>query len=68
MPEVVGEAAELFDPNDEDSMRCAMERVISEQARSRELVRSGKERIKLFSWEKCAADTLEVYRTVLGVR
>ncbi|NLT23720.1 MAG: glycosyltransferase family 4 protein [Syntrophorhabdus sp.] len=68
LPEVVGEAAELFDPNDEDSMRCAMERVISEQARSRELVRSGKERIKLFSWEKCAADTLEVYRTVLGVR
>lgn len=65
MPEVVGDAAELFDPNDFDSMRIALERVLSSADRSQQLVTLGYERIKLFSWEKCARETLDIYKRVL---
>jgi glycosyltransferase involved in cell wall biosynthesis len=65
MPEVVGDAAELFDPNDLDSMCAALERVLFSTHRSQELVALGFERIKLFSWEKCARETLGIYKHVL---
>jgi len=65
MPEVVGNAAELFDPNDHNSMNMAVERVLSSTKRSRELTAFGYERIKLFSWEKCARQTLDVYKHVM---
>ena len=65
MPEVVGNAAELFDPNDHNSMNMALERVLSSTKRARELTDFGYERIKLFSWEKCARQTLDVYKHVM---
>jgi glycosyltransferase involved in cell wall biosynthesis len=66
LPEVVGSAAELFDPADEEEMCTAIERIISSTERSQLLVDRGYERIKQFSWEKCAQDTLDVYKKVLG--
>jgi glycosyltransferase involved in cell wall biosynthesis len=65
MPEVVGDAAELFDPNDLDSMCTALEQVLLSTHRSQQLVALGHERIKLFSWEKCARETLDTYKRVL---
>ena len=65
LPEVVGDAAELFDPANESAMRAAIEAVVSSPVRSQMLVNYGYERIKRFSWEKCAQDTLNVYRKVL---
>jgi glycosyltransferase involved in cell wall biosynthesis len=66
LPEVVGEAAELFDPEDEMGLRTAIERVVSSPQRAQALVQSGYERIKRFSWSKCARDTLHVYDKVLN--
>jgi glycosyltransferase involved in cell wall biosynthesis len=65
LPEVVGDAAELFDPMDETGMRIAIERVVSSSERSQFLVDRGYERIKQFSWVKCAQDTFDVYNKVL---
>ncbi|MBU6460577.1 MAG: glycosyltransferase family 4 protein [Proteobacteria bacterium] len=65
IPEVVGDAAELFDPMDEDDMRGAMERVLCSPERATLLVKLGFEHCKKFSWEKCAKETLEVYKKVL---
>jgi len=65
LPEVVGDAAELFDPTDEAKMRVAIERVVSTPERGQLLVDRGYERIKQFSWEKCARDTLNVYKKLL---
>jgi glycosyltransferase involved in cell wall biosynthesis len=39
--------------------------VLSSTKRSRELTAFGYERIKLFSWEKCARQTLDVYKHVM---
>lgn len=65
LPEVVGDAAELFDPADEAEMRAAIERVISTPERAQLLVDRGYERAKQFSWEKCARDTLNIYIKLL---
>lgn len=65
LPEVVGDAAELFDPADEAEMRAAIECVVSTPERAQLLVDRGYERVKQFSWEKCAQDTLNIYKKLL---
>lgn len=68
LPEVVGNAAELFDPNDADDIRMALERVAGSAEHSRSLAALGYQRVKHFSWEKCARETLNEYRRILGSR
>lgn len=66
IPEVVGDAGEYFDPYDPDSIRAALERVLQSSARRAELVASGRERCKRFSWQRCAQETLAVYRRLVA--
>ncbi len=65
IPEVVGEAAEYFDPKDTESIRTAMESVLTSTARQAELIDLGFERCAQFSWERCARETLAVYRSLM---
>ncbi|MGR9087536.1 MAG: glycosyltransferase family 4 protein [Gammaproteobacteria bacterium] len=65
LPEVAGRAAQLFDPYDCDSMRSAIEGVVFSREKTRRLIDEGHLRVKNFSWEKCAFETLEVYKRVL---
>jgi glycosyltransferase involved in cell wall biosynthesis len=66
LPEVVGSAAELFNPEDTTEMRLAIERVVSSPDYSWQLIAKGKQRVKLFSWDKCARDTLNTYHQLLN--
>lgn len=65
IPEVVGDAGEYFDPAEPESIRDAIERVLQSSDRRRELVTKGHVRRALFSWERCASETLGVYRSIL---
>jgi len=65
IPEVVGNAAHLFDPKNESDLRNAIEKVVASSEYSARLKAKGYERIKLFSWEKCTHDTLNVYKKIL---
>lgn len=65
IPEVVGDAGEYFDPNDTESMRVAIEAVLQSTGRSQELVAKGQAQRSLFSWQRCARETLDVYRSIL---
>jgi glycosyltransferase involved in cell wall biosynthesis len=67
IPEVVGNAAELFDPYSESDMRAAIEKTVFSQLHAASLVARGRDRIKIFSWEKCSKDTMAVYEKILGV-
>ena len=66
IPEIVGDAAEMFDPYEPDSIRMAIERVVNDDTLRDELISRGQERVKLFSWKRCAQETLDVYRRVLS--
>jgi glycosyltransferase involved in cell wall biosynthesis len=62
IPEVVGEAGLYFDSANIDSIADAMERIATGPKLRSDLVALGRERVKQFSWDRCAARTLEVYR------
>lgn len=62
MPEEVGDAGLLFDPNDPDDLCAKMETLLSNPKLREEFIRKGLERAKLFSWEKCAKETLAVFK------
>jgi Glycosyltransferase len=62
MAEIAGDAALLVDPWDPQDLRNATARILSSRELSRELSRKGLERARSFSWKRCAASTLDVYR------
>jgi glycosyltransferase involved in cell wall biosynthesis len=65
IPEVVGDAGEYFDPEDVDAMRVAIESVLDSPSRQDELKRKGRARCASFSWDRCARETLDTYRSLL---
>jgi len=62
LPEVVGDAGEFFSADDIDDIRRAIEAVAYSDQRREVLRQSGLARISRFSWEKCARETLDIYR------
>ncbi|GAB2542506.1 glycosyltransferase family 4 protein [Spirosoma aerophilum] len=64
LPEVGGDAALYFDPEDDDSMAETIERVVSDDTLNAALVQKGTERLRNFSCDKTAFQTLEVYRSL----
>ena len=67
LPEVVGNAAEIFNPESVESIAASMERVLFDSAYRQQLVELGQNRCTGFSWKKCAQQTLDVYRNVLNM-
>jgi glycosyltransferase involved in cell wall biosynthesis len=65
IPEVVGDAAEYFDPENNESIRKAMEQVLNSPARQKELIDKGRVRCSQFSWQRCAEETLAIYRNLV---
>lgn len=64
IPEVVGNAAEYFDPHSIESMRTSIESVLDSTTRQTELIKYGHLRCEKFSWKRCANETLKVYRSL----
>jgi glycosyltransferase involved in cell wall biosynthesis len=66
LSEVVGDAALLFDPHDPASMAAAIRRVSGDRKLASELVERGRERCRIFTWERTAQTTLASYYCALG--
>jgi glycosyltransferase involved in cell wall biosynthesis len=60
--EVAGNSPIYFDPSEEDNLLNALDTALSE-GRNSERIQAGLERVKFYSWDKTAAQTLEVYRS-----
>jgi len=67
LPEVAGDAALYFNPMDVGEMASAMGRLIEDRDLRADLARKGYERLQLFSWERCARETMDLFRAVVGV-
>lgn len=63
IPEVVGEAAVLFDPTNAEEMSLALEEVLFNQATRERLITAGTTRVQAFSWEKAAQELVEIFGT-----
>ena len=64
MPEVIGSAAEFFDPTNMENMCSAIEAAVYSDSRLIKLRIDGIARLRSFSWDKCARETLNVYRRI----
>ncbi len=62
LPEVAGDAALLFDPENPQSIKEKMQLVLENDALRKELVDKGSERIKKFSWSLHAEKIMRLYR------
>jgi glycosyltransferase involved in cell wall biosynthesis len=65
LPEVVGDAAILIDPDNVQALVEAMRDVLTNEALQAKLRARSLERAKLFSWHKTAQETLAIYQEVL---
>ena len=54
LPEVIGDAGLLVDPDDKNAFSQAMERVLDDPALREELARRGAERSRRFNWDASA--------------
>ena len=66
LPEMAGDAALLVDPYDVASIAEGIRRAVTDETLRQQLIARGRIRAREFSWARAAADTLAVYRQVLG--
>lgn len=66
LPEVVGAAGIMVDPRKPEELAEAMARVLGDNELLADMRRRGVERAATFSWERCARETLSIYRDVTG--
>ena len=66
LPEVVGEAGRLFDPTRVDELKDLLYNVLQSRDLRQKMRADGFIQAKKFSWDKTAAETLNVYERVLG--
>lgn len=60
LPEVAGNAALLFEPNDVGELAHQMKRIAEDESLRKELISLGHERSKYFSWDKAAEQVYEI--------
>ncbi|MGC9350216.1 MAG: glycosyltransferase family 4 protein [Anaerolineae bacterium] len=66
LPEVVGDAALMFEPLNEAALEAALRRIAADDQLREELRARGFKRAQRFSWERVARETMEVYDHVLA--
>lgn len=62
IPEICGDAALYFDTHSLESLEKELEKIISSEDIQKSLVQKGFERIKDFSWERTAQQTLDIIK------
>ena len=62
LPEVGGEAALYFDPNDVEEMAAQIGRLLANQTLRQEMAESSLRQASCFSWQQTAVKTLALYR------
>ena len=64
LPEVVGDAALLIDPEQDEEITVALWRVLTDEGLRESMRAKGLQRAASFSWERAADQTMAVYRRV----
>jgi glycosyltransferase involved in cell wall biosynthesis len=66
LPEVAGDAALMFDPEDPRAIASAIERLLADAALAEKLRAGGREQAARFTWTATAEGTLRSYRRALA--
>ena len=66
LPEVVGDAGEMVEPTDVEGLTTLLQRLADDPAHWQQRAELCRQRASQFSWQRCALETLAVYRKVLA--
>ncbi len=66
LPEVGGEAAVYVDPENDQEMTKAAKEVMEDRELRDKLVARGLQQAKKFTWEKCAEETIKIYKKIVN--
>ena len=66
LPEVVGDAGIMLDPKDADGLCQSLLSLYEDAGLRAEMAAKSLARAKLFSWQRCAEDTVHAYKIALG--
>ncbi|MDA3815707.1 MAG: glycosyltransferase family 1 protein [Patescibacteria group bacterium] len=64
--ETSSQAAEFFNPFDVEELANKMELLVSDDKKRERMINEGFVQSRKFSWDKCARETLDVYKKVLN--
>lgn len=67
LPEVVGDAGLIVEPHDIEGLRTAIRTLIEDTHTRQSLSDRALQRAKLFSWKRCADETLAAYREAIRI-
>lgn len=67
LPELANGSTLICDPDDLASIAYTIQQALNDSQLRNSLIEKGFKRVKDFSWERCARETLEVYRKMLKV-
>jgi len=65
IPEIAGDAAWYFDPDDWTKLGELIKQVRGDHAARAALIARGRQRAELFSWTRCAMETSEAYKKAI---
>lgn len=68
IPEIAGDAALLFNPNNTEEMARQIARAVNEDALRQMLIQAGRRRLLDFSWEKTALEIVQIMERVVENR
>jgi len=64
VPEIIGDAGLIVNPDNIEEMAEAIYRLLNDQKLRNRLIQKGFERVKMFTWERAARETLQVFEEV----
>jgi len=64
LPEILGQAAIYFNPEDASEMAGQIKKVLTDEETRQKLISLGQQKIKEYNWTETALQTLELYRAV----
>jgi len=67
LPEVVGDAGVMVDPDDDEALAEEMYKILTDNSLKKELMNKGLERARLFQWDTAAKETLKVYEELNSI-
>jgi len=66
MPEILGEAADYFNPENKEEMINVIENILINENERQRLINLGSEQVKKYSWWECALATSKIYSKALS--
>lgn len=65
LPEIAGNAAYYVDPLNAEEIKNGIIKLLEDSELNKKLINSGRERVKLFTLEKCATQTMKLYQKII---